>query len=132
MKFGSVSHLSLWCLLFHLFRIEYEDQQDSLLKAMKQNVGPRTQMVSDTHDELSHCSPLTENITTLVPRNDNADIEASLFANKKLFKKEKSIKILHEILWKKTVKHFSAADNVKILNKSRSARIRNSSLDVLI
>ncbi|XP_056889772.1 piwi-like protein 1 [Takifugu flavidus] len=25
--------------------IEYEDQQDSLLKAMKQNVGPRTQMV---------------------------------------------------------------------------------------
>lgn len=34
--------------LFYLFRIEYEDQQDRLLKAMQQNVGPHTQMVSDT------------------------------------------------------------------------------------
>lgn len=34
--------------LLYLFRIEYEDQQDRLLKAMQQNVGPHTQMVSDT------------------------------------------------------------------------------------
>lgn len=32
-------------------RVEYEDQQDKLLKAMKQNVGPNTQMVRDTRDE---------------------------------------------------------------------------------
>lgn len=59
---------------------------------MKQNVGPRTQMVSDTHDELSHCSPLTENITTRVPRNDNVDTEASLFANKNYLKKKNVLK----------------------------------------
>lgn len=59
---------------------------------------------------------------------DNMDTEASLFANKKLFKKNKVL----NFFWKMTAKHFSAASNMKMLNKGGSARIRNSSLDVLI
>lgn len=60
------------------------------------------------------------------------DTEASIFAKQKIIKKKKKVLILHEIFWKMTVKHFSAAGNVKMLNKGRSTRIRNSSLDVLI
>ena len=30
-----------------LFRVQYEDQQESLLRALQQNVGPQMQMVSE-------------------------------------------------------------------------------------